>query len=104
MSDEERQITALPVRFGGLGIKKPEDDCDAEYKASKKIAEELKEAIIIEAVNFNFKNISALEKKKKEVSEAREEIFKAKYNNIIETCNGSTKRSLLAAKEKGASS
>ena len=50
------------------------------------------------------KNISALEKKKKEVSEAREEIFKAKYNNIIETCNGSTKRSLLAAKEKGASS
>ena len=91
VSDEERQITALPVRFGGLGIKKPEDDCDAEYKASKKITEELKEAIIIQAVNFNFKNISALEKKKKEVSEAREEIFKAKYNNIIETCNGSTK-------------
>ena len=47
VSDEERQITALPVRFGGLGIKKPEDDCDAEYKASKKITEELKEAIII---------------------------------------------------------
>ena len=57
VSDEERQITALPVRFGGLGIKKPEDDCDAEYKASKKITEELKEAIIIQAVNFNFKNI-----------------------------------------------
>ena len=102
VSDEEREISALPVRFGGLGIKKPEDDCDHEYHASKEITKELKEAIILQAVEF--KNLPALEQRKKKVSEAREEILKAKFNNIIETCNGITKRSLLAAKEKGASS
>ena len=42
VSGEEREITALPVRYGGLGIKKPEDDCDPEYQASKEIAKALK--------------------------------------------------------------
>ena len=99
VSDEEREISALPVRFGGLCIKKPEDGCDHEYHASKEITKELKEAIILQAVEF--KNLPALEQRKKEVSEAREEILKAKFNNIIEMCNGITKRSLLAAERKG---
>ena len=100
VSDEEREITALPVRYGGLGIKKPGDDCDPEYQASKEITKELKDAIILQAIDF--RNLPTLEKRKKEVSKAREEIHKAKFINIIETCNGITKRSLLAAKEKGA--
>ena len=102
VSDEEREITALPVRYGGLGIKKPEDDCDHEYQASKEITRELKDAIILQAVDF--KDLPTLEKRKKEVSAAREEMLKEKFNNITATCNGITKRSLLAAKEKGASS
>ena len=37
MSDEEREITALPVRYGGLGIKKSEDDCDHEYQYMNRV-------------------------------------------------------------------
>ena len=54
VSDEEREITALPVRYEGLGNKKPEDDCDPEYQAcdpeyqaSKDITKELKDSIIL---------------------------------------------------------
>ena len=53
---------------------------------------------------MDFKDLPTLEKRKKEVSAAREEMLKEKFNNITATCNGITKRSLLAAKEKGASS
>ena len=73
-----------------------------EYQASKEITRELKDAIILQAVDF--KDLPTLEKRKKEVSAAREEMLKEKFNNITATCNGITKRSLLAAKEKGASS
>ena len=63
VSNEEREITALPVRYGGLGIKKPGDDCDPEYQASKEITKELKDAIILQAIDF--RNLPTLEKRKK---------------------------------------
>jgi len=42
ISTEERDILALPVRFGGLGIPKPNKMSNLEYEASLKIAHVLK--------------------------------------------------------------
>ena len=41
ISDLERSIFALPVRFGGLGIANPVENCDKEYAASLIVTEDL---------------------------------------------------------------
>ena len=43
ISNEERDIFALPVRLGGVGIPKLEEMADLEYGASVKITQLLKE-------------------------------------------------------------
>ena len=39
VSDLERRIFSLPVRYGGLGISNPVETCNREYQASKTITE-----------------------------------------------------------------
>ena len=45
VSDLERRILALPVRFGGLGILNPVDTADIEFETSIKITAILKQMI-----------------------------------------------------------
>ena len=46
ISNEKRDIFALPVRLGGMGIPKPDEMSDLEYRASVKITQLLKESFI----------------------------------------------------------
>ena len=46
ISDLEREIVALPVRLGGLGIPMPNKESKYEYEASRQITNSLKEVII----------------------------------------------------------
>jgi hypothetical protein len=46
ISDIERKILALPVRFGGIGVLNPVETSETEYEASKKTTENLKELIL----------------------------------------------------------
>ena len=43
---EERDIIALPVRYGGMRIPKPEEWSDFEFEASERVTEKLKALII----------------------------------------------------------
>ena len=45
ISNFEREVIALPVRFGGLGIPKPQEEALMEYEASVRITEALRNAI-----------------------------------------------------------
>ena len=45
ISDSERNIIALPMRYGGLGIQNPVEIADREYFTSKKITEKLTDHI-----------------------------------------------------------
>ena len=47
VSDIERRILALPVRFGGLGILNPMDTAEIEYDTSIKITTNLKTSFLI---------------------------------------------------------
>ena len=46
ISNEKRDIFALPVRLGGMGIPKSDEMSDLEYRASVKITQLLKESFI----------------------------------------------------------
>ena len=44
--DTDRELFALPVRLGGLGLRNPARNCDLEYSASKSISEPLVKLIL----------------------------------------------------------
>ena len=46
ISNDERDILALPTRLGGLGISKPDEMAEAEYAASIKITNSPKDYIL----------------------------------------------------------
>ena len=46
VSDIERKILSLPVRFGGLGIADPSETADREYNASKRVTVNLTNLIL----------------------------------------------------------
>lgn len=46
ISELEREIIALPVRLGGLGIPMPDKESKHEYEASRQITNSLKDVII----------------------------------------------------------
>ena len=46
ISDTDRDINALPIRYGGLGIPNPSQQCRQQFRDSDFLTEELQEAII----------------------------------------------------------
>ena len=103
ISDFEREVIALQVRFGGLGILKPQEEPSMEYEASIQITEALRNAITHQ------QEISLLEKEnmkkaKIEIKKTKEERTKQKCTNLLENANGDMKRAIESASEKGASS
>ena len=52
VSDIERQILALPVRFGGIGVQNPVKTADIEHSNSVRITETLKNIICNQERNF----------------------------------------------------
>ena len=103
ISDTERDITALPVRFGGLGIPKPDIDSDFEYAASRKITESMKSTIINQEVH-TVGNKKAMEEAKLDVKKEKESQLKLNYQILSSHADPSMKRALETAKDKESSS
>ena len=103
ISDLEREIIALPVRLGGLGIPMPNKESKHEYEASRQITNSLKDVIISQ------KLLETCSKKSIQDAKSLMKMLKGKrtklvYNQLLEKLDSSTKRALEIAKEKGASS
>ena len=52
VSDLERRMLALPVKYGGIGIQNPVETADIEYEASVKITTNLKSIIFNQERNL----------------------------------------------------
>ena len=103
ISSEEKDIIALPVRYGGMGIPKPEEWSDFEFEASKKVTEKLKAIIIRQDFDTNI-NATEIVAVKREVKHEKEMLWKTKYESIHAGLNTSTKWALDNAQQKAASS
>ena len=103
ISDLERDVLSLPIRLGGLGIGKPHEECQFEYTASKLITTELTKAIVDQEEEYTASS-SLTNSGKEMIKKSKNSKLQAKYDAMAERCGTSSKRALLAAREKGASS
>ena len=95
---------ALPVRYGGLGVGNPVQECDWEYDASIKITSGLKELIKRQVQDYDLINFQEIKESRKEVRHMKEGNMKEEYSQILEECDERMKRQLELAQEKGSSS
>ena len=103
ISEQEREIIALPVRLGGLGIPMPDKECKHEYEASRQITNSLRDVIVSQKLmeTGDRKGIANAKNLIKMLNENR---YKHAYKELLEKLDSNTKRALEMAKEKGASS
>ena len=102
VSDLERQVLALPYRYGGLGILDPAANAQFEYDSSIYITEPL--TSLINSQDMNMENLDRvlISSRKKEVKKQKEERIKLERARIEQALDEKSKRLLEAASEKGA--
>ena len=102
ISDFEREIMALPVRFGGIGILNPTKTADVEFQTSLKITTNLRQLIYHQERNLD--NYDE-EEVKSTINKAKQDKGKRlteAFENIKVRADDNMKRNLDLAREKGA--
>ena len=105
VSDVERQIFSLPVRYGGLGIANPTECADREYEASCSITNQLASLILQQQQDLSFYNQELVSQKIKDLQKAKDLHLSEKFDQI-KGCiaDASLRRCLDLNREKGAGS
>ena len=102
VSDAERKIFSLPVRYGGLGVANPVETCEREFHSSLTITEDLTGLIYRQEQDFSLFNAERQSLVIKELKATKENSNKEILNGIISlTEDQSLKRALTLNKEKG---
>ena len=102
ISDSERDILSLPVKEGGLGIRKISKNSDHLYNISIRTNKPL--CTQIQNQSEELPNVTDVKRAKSEAVESHKAWEKDRYDTIKERVNHNTKRTLLQLSEKGASS
>ena len=101
----EREMLALPLRHGGLGIQNPTKTSDREYEASKKITKQLTELILNQDQDLSKVDKSQINKTKADLKLEKEIAYTAEKKRIENLITSEPKkRAFLMAGEKGSSS
>ena len=104
VSNLQRDMLALPVRYGGLGIANPVKTADREYETSRKVTENLTELIKQQEISLESYSRKSVNTCIAKLKEEKEEILKQKLVMILEQLESLDKRSarsLKLAQEKG---
>ena len=103
VSQPERQILALPVRYGGMGIINPTKISQREYHCSRKITEPLVSLICQQDQDIRKVSQEVVQKIKEGLKKDKEEHFRETFNLLYFSANQRLKNHLMQAREKGAS-
>ncbi len=104
ISDIERRLLALPLRYGGMGIANPMITCDREYEASISITESLKNLIINQQNTLDELDYTSISTKKAALKISKAARFSEEYKNILDSLPKLNKRALEQSAMKGSSS
>jgi hypothetical protein len=104
VSATEREIIKLPVRLGGLGIPNPVETADREYRCSKEITGPLVKLILEQELSLDNLDRSEVENIKAKLMAEKEAELEQQYKVLCSKVNSRTKRAMMLAREKGASS
>ena len=102
-SQEERDLLALPVRFGGLGIINPTKTPASVFQASQKLTTPLVKAITAQDPNGEV-NVFEVMAIKGSIRSSNREQKKQQANDTANVLSHKLKRCVDLAREKGASS
>ncbi len=76
ISDEERDLIALPVRFGGMGIQDPTETANREYDASLRITAQLTNLILEQDPDLSKLNKATIKETRTAIKSERNMVFK----------------------------
>ncbi len=103
MSQLEREILELPVRFGGLGIINPSTMSQREYQFSRKITESLVSLIKSRTNALEDLDRGEITKKKLQLQKEKEVFLEERHSHLKEQADEKLQNHIDQAKEKGAS-
>ena len=103
VSDIERRIFSLPLRYGGLGISNPVLSADKEYEISIKITAPLSALILSQSTDVDELDEELALRLAKEVKDMKEAAFKEEQLEIFQKVDSMKKRAIELCMEKGAS-
>ena len=101
-SSVERDILALPVRKGGIGVANPCSEAPLEYLASRKITAPLVERIQLQL--HELPDDSEIHVLKKDARKEKNDALNERAESVIKSAPLKMKRMIELASEKGASS
>ena len=104
VSDFERRMLSLPYRYGGLGIRNPVKTADREYAMSSGVTEELTRLICQQVTDMTQLDKNKMKERKEELKKEKEAEIRNEYEQVYQIVDDKTKKLLLCAQEKGASS
>ena len=105
VSDIERQIFSLPVRYGGLGITDPTESANREYEASCSITSALSTLIMQQQQDLSYYDQESVALKIKQLQKAKDLHLNEKFERIKGLiADASLSRCLDLNREKGAGS
>ena len=104
ISEIERRMLALPVRFCGIGVQNPVETADAEYGASIQNTENLKNIIVNQEQNFINLNQAGINEAINKTKQDKDKRFMQEFEAVKSRVDADLKRCLDMAREKGAGS
>ena len=104
ISELQRRIFALPVRYGGLGIANPVETCDREYQSSLNITKELSDLIHRQEQDLSLFNPQTQANIIRESKLLKESHLKQKFEELLLLPSIERKRCLQMSREKGSGS
>ena len=102
-SREERDLLALPVRLGGLGLINPASNSPFAFQASVKLTAPLKATIAKQELEYEI-DYSAILEIKKDIRKTNRDRMEHLANEVYGRLSSKMKRCVDLAKEKGTSS
>ena len=104
VSDLERQMLALPVRYDGIGIQNPVETADFEYEISVKITSSLKQIICNQENNLDNLNEESVRETINKTKQDKNNRCTRQFEYVKSQVNDDLKRCLELAREKGTGS
>ena len=104
VTEDQRRMLSLPYRYGGLGIRNPVKRADQEYNASSGVTESLTNLICQQNQDILQLDREKVKERRKELSKENENEIKNEFQRVYQIVDEKTKKLLLCAQEKGASS
>ena len=95
--------SALPTRFGGLGIANPVETADIEYITSTFITDGLTNLIYNQKSSIDDLDIERVKKCKADKRKEKDARYQKELEEILQKADPLTSRSIKTAKEKSAS-